>query len=226
MEEPVLLYLWACDLWSAPQGRAITNSLKLGKGSNHGASMEGNATTRKVTKKWNLVLQLGNLGYSFGRIFVLPNIVGRTHCQQSLIPQICLNFDVWHMNFNNDMTSMRKKNSLLLSSPSRQLWEAAGWLTGCSEERVSSMRVSATCKLHQRTRLAPYLGAGKPAIPPDGIRSQIPADSSWRQTLIGVPLLTIAPRPAHKTIALLYMHMCWISVKVTKQEATYFGEKN
>ena len=65
--------------------------------------------------KWNLVLQLGNLGYSFGRIFVLPNIVVRTHCQQSLIPQICLNFDVWHMNFNNDMTSMRKKNSFVLS---------------------------------------------------------------------------------------------------------------
>lgn len=88
--------------------------------------------------KWNLALHVGNLGYIFGRIFVLPNTVGRTHCQQALIPQICLNFDVWHMNFNSDMTSMRK-NHLLSSSHSRQLWEATGWLTECSEEHVSSI---------------------------------------------------------------------------------------
>lgn len=88
--------------------------------------------------KWNLALHVGNLGYIFGRIFVLPNTVGRTHCQQALIPQICLNFDVWHMNSNSDMTSMRK-NHLLSSSHSRQLWEATGWLTECSEEHVSSI---------------------------------------------------------------------------------------
>ena len=90
--------------------------------------------------KWNLVLQLGNLGYSFGRIFVLPNIVGRTHCQQSLIPKSAwtLMYGTWTL--INDMTSMRKKNSsLLFSSHSRQLWEATGWLTGCSEEHVSSI---------------------------------------------------------------------------------------
>ena len=136
---------------------------------------------------WNLVLHLGNLGYIFGRIFVLPNIVGRTHCQQSLIHQICLKFDVWHMNFNNDMTSMRKIifYAFILS----QLAAVGGYrMTNrvFRGTRQLHLRVSATCKLHQRTILAPYLGAGKPAIPPDGIHSQIPAESRWRQTLMAV----------------------------------------
>ena len=69
----------------------------------------------------------------------IPGQILRSHSNKgALCTQICLNFDVWHMNFNSDMTSMRK-NHLLSSSHSRQLWEATGWLTECSEEHVSSI---------------------------------------------------------------------------------------
>ena len=161
---------------------------------------------------WNLLLHLGNLGYIFGRIFVLPNIVGRTHCQQSLIPQICLNFDVWHMNFNNDMTSMRKKSSSLLSSfHSRQLWEATGWLTECSEEHVSSIwgwvpYASSIRELYwhhiwvQGSLQSHQMGST--------VRSLVRAGGDRHWWLSSDPLMLtlsspIARRHAHKTITLL-----------------------
>ena len=161
---------------------------------------------------WNLLLHLGNLGYIFGRIFVLPNIVGRTHCQQSLIPQICLNFDVWHMNFNNDMTSMRKKSSSLLSSfHSRQPWEATGWLTECSEEHVSSIwgwvpYASSIRELYwhhiwvQGSLQSHQMGST--------VRSLVRAGGDRHWWLSSDPLMLtlsspIARRHAHKTITLL-----------------------
>lgn len=131
-------------LCRTPPWGASRISLTFGRSTQEGGQREWNATAgreqRKVTRQ---ALNRGKSGAEFGKN------VKRMHCQDLSYPGITLHFHAWHGNCNNDMTSTRKRNHLiLLSSFSQQAAVGGNTMTNRVFREGTLVPCEDECHLH------------------------------------------------------------------------------